>query len=259
MVRLSLRSFSQKWDIMASVVLGRSPVIAPPMSAIEAKFHRLQLEEEREKSLMCNYELKTKQDEKILARREQLINEGKELSELDEAISVMNSVLEDEWKRKADELEKKYKFTTESPANDGKSLERMLDRKLVLIVKQRFGDKKYSSPWILPQIKHKDGETLRQTAERCLGEISRQNLAVNIAGNAPFSVFTHRYPKGLAARTGSIGAKIFFYQANLAQNSTEFKANGEDISDFNWVTKEEFISSVPDKSYRKAARFAFLE
>lgn len=98
----------------------------------------------------------------MLARREQLLREGKELSELDEEIGVTNAVREDEWTRKAAVLEEKYQFSKIPEITDVKSVDRALDRQIVLIVKQKMGEKTYKSPWILPQIKHRQGETLRQ-------------------------------------------------------------------------------------------------
>lgn len=98
----------------------------------------------------------------MVARRAQLIADGKELSELDEEIGVTNAVREDDWKKAAEDLDKKFKFGEFPPKNELKSVERELQRKLVLIVKQKLGEKGYSSPWILPQMKHRDGETLRQ-------------------------------------------------------------------------------------------------
>ncbi|ULT97695.1 hypothetical protein L3Y34_005492 [Caenorhabditis briggsae] len=244
---------AQKWDIFASVILSRPPIIAPKMSEIEERFQKLQKQEEEEKSLLCNYELKTKQDLKMVARREQLLREGKELSELDEEIGVTNAQKEDDWSKAAADLDQKFKFganvLAENAAENLKSVDRALERKLVLIVKQKMGGgAEYSSPWILPQMKHREGETLRQTAERCIGELSGSaDLSVDISGNAPFGVFTHRYPKPIAQKTGASGAKIFFYTANLAPSTTttsssseSFSVNPEDVSDFQWVTREEF-------------------
>ncbi|ULT97696.1 hypothetical protein L3Y34_005492 [Caenorhabditis briggsae] len=242
------------------------------MSEIEERFQKLQKQEEEEKSLLCNYELKTKQDLKMVARREQLLREGKELSELDEEIGVTNAQKEDDWSKAAADLDQKFKFganvLAENAAENLKSVDRALERKLVLIVKQKMGGgAEYSSPWILPQMKHREGETLRQTAERCIGELSGSaDLSVDISGNAPFGVFTHRYPKPIAQKTGASGAKIFFYTANLAPSTTttsssseSFSVNPEDVSDFQWVTREEFWSTVPGTDYKKAARFGFLE
>ncbi|EGT44586.1 hypothetical protein CAEBREN_19624 [Caenorhabditis brenneri] len=254
---------SPKWEIFASVILARPPVVAPPMSEVESRFHRLQMQEEQEKSLLSNYELKTKQDEKMLARREQLLREGKELSELDEEIGVTNAVREDDWKKAADDLNAKWQFEKYSNPSKGaepRNVQRELDRKLVLIVKQKMGEKKYASPWIFPQMKNKEGETLRQTAERCIGELSgADHLSAAISGNAPLGVFTHRYPTPIAKKTGATGAKIFFYTANLSGSPQEFHVNPEETADFQWVTQEEFWKTVPGTDYKKAARFAFLE
>ena len=100
----------------------------------------------------------------MVARREQLIREGKELSELDEEIGVTNAQKEDDWKRISEELNQKYRFDSlkTGVAENERNLMREMERKLVLIVKQRMGNQKYETPWILPQIKHRDGETLRQ-------------------------------------------------------------------------------------------------
>ena len=43
--------------------------------------------------------------------------------------------------------------------NDLKSVQRKLDRKLVLVVKQKLGDKDY---WCLPQIRWSKGQSMRE-------------------------------------------------------------------------------------------------
>ncbi|KAK6022240.1 enoyl-CoA hydratase/isomerase family protein, partial [Ostertagia ostertagi] len=151
-----------KWDVMVSVALSRPQVIAAPMTEIEKRYHSLQMEEEQERSLMCDFELKSRHDEKLLAKRAELEREGKELSELDEQIGLTNSMIQDEWNRRGEQLVKNLKLDNprSREINDDRSLQRMLDRKLLLIVQQRFGNDNYKSPWILPQLKHESGETL---------------------------------------------------------------------------------------------------
>uniref|UniRef100_A0A0K0D4T2 MRP-L46 domain-containing protein n=1 Tax=Angiostrongylus cantonensis TaxID=6313 RepID=A0A0K0D4T2_ANGCA len=151
------------WDLMVSVALSRSQVLAPLMSDVERRFHNLQMEEEREKSLLCDFELKSIQDDKLIAKREELERSGKDLSELEEQIGVINATIEDGWSRKGEQLMAKLRICNDSArdVNDEHSLQRMLDRKLLLIVQQRFEQNGYKSPWILPQIKHVSGESLR--------------------------------------------------------------------------------------------------
>lgn len=52
------------------------------------------------------------------------------------------------------------------------SLERELDRKLVCMVRQRFDDPKYTSPWQLPQTNLVDEETLRDVGLQFLFVLS---------------------------------------------------------------------------------------
>ncbi|KAK6060234.1 hypothetical protein COOONC_02113 [Cooperia oncophora] len=125
----------------------------------------------------------------------------------------------------------------------------MLDRKLLLIVRQRFGQENYKSPWILPQLKHESGETLRETAERCLRQVA-DDIKASFYGNAPFAVFSHKYPKPLSAvRLEKDGAKIFFLNAVL-DSSSSFAPNKEEVADYKWVVREEFWSTVPCKKYK---------
>lgn len=51
------------------------------------------------------------------------------------------------------------RVTEADKTNDVKSLNRKLDKNLVLVVNQKVGDKKH---YLLPQGKIEDGETLRQ-------------------------------------------------------------------------------------------------
>ncbi|CAD6192784.1 unnamed protein product [Caenorhabditis auriculariae] len=234
-----------KWDIVASVILSRAPIVAPQMQEVERRFQTLQLEEEAEKSLLNDYELKSKNDQKMLERRAALEREGKELSELDEQIGLTNAVREDEWARAAQRFENQYKFSQIPQISDLRSVERQMDRKLVLIVKQTFGQKGYKSPWILPQIQHRSGETLRQTAERCIGEVSKNDLNFTIAGNAPIAVHSQKYPAPIQKKT--------------AQNTSDFAVSHEHVADFQWVTPDEFRSTVNDKRYKAAVSCALSE
>ena len=52
-----------------------------------------------------------------------------------------------------------FQFTEADKEKDQKSLDRMLDRHLLLVVRQKLGT---SSVWILPQGQRQEGETMRQ-------------------------------------------------------------------------------------------------
>ncbi len=118
--------------------------------------------------------------------------------------------------------------------NDAKSPERKLDRKLVLLVKQKLGDKQH---WILPQGARKDNETMRQVhyvnvneirnfehllsrykmnnlfkflqcAERSLSELCGNTFAVSFMGNAPCGFYKYKYPQKVRSSHGFVGAKV---------------------------------------------------
>lgn len=90
---------------------------------------------------------------------------------------------------------------------------------------------------------------------RVLEKINSQNWKLWIFKF--FSIF--RYPTPISQKTGARGAKIFFYTANLSTIPTEFQVNPDDVTDYQWVNREEFWKTVPGTEYKKAAKFAFLE
>ncbi|CAJ0930128.1 unnamed protein product, partial [Mesorhabditis belari] len=246
------------WDIVASVVLQRAPIIASPMSPIERRYQDMLLKVEKESSLLNDHELKSKKDQLLLAKKAELEASGKDLSELEGELEVTNLMKEQEWNARADRLVKNYKLNERNDGEkDEKSLQRLLDRQLVLVVRQKFGQKQYASPWKLPEIEHRQGETLRQTAERCLGEVVSGDLAVQIQGNAPVSIYTFRYPKPVAQKKNKNGAKIFFYNAVMSPKS-DFQVNKSEIADFGWLCAEEFNQRVTG-DYRKSVHTCFLE
>jgi len=53
----------KKWDLYSAVCLERHPVIIKPMHETELKFYNLLKQIEFENSLICNYELKKKEEE----------------------------------------------------------------------------------------------------------------------------------------------------------------------------------------------------
>lgn len=98
---------------------------------------------------------------RLLLKRRKLEDEGKNLSQLDEEIGVSAMQKEQEWAQFQETMQKQYNLGDLSTVqvDDPKSLRSKLDRKLVLLVQQKFDS--LTSPWILPQLKN-NGETLRQ-------------------------------------------------------------------------------------------------
>lgn len=103
----------------------------------------------------------------MIEKRKQLEAEGKDLSALDEQIGISSLQLSQEWLEKCKDLTQKYNLDAPiiQPEENFQSLTRKLDKKLFLLVRQRFPDApndEYVSPWTLPQFLNADGDSLRQ-------------------------------------------------------------------------------------------------
>lgn len=110
--------------------------------------------------------------------------------------------------------------------------------------------------WRLPQTELKEGETLRQTAERALQSFVKiPNTPVRILGNAPWGVYTVKYPSSVRKQTGYNGSKTFFYKAQLLSNdcSVDPKTN------YNWLGREELKECLEPEYLRSVEKFLIDE
>nr|XP_053647755.1 39S ribosomal protein L46, mitochondrial-like [Cherax quadricarinatus] len=139
------------------------------------------------------------------------------------------------------------KYCTESAddTSDLGSLNRSQERSLLLVVKQKLGS---SYEWSLPQTPWLPGETLRQTCERVVKERCGDSLKVKFLGNAPCGFYKYKYPKNVRAN-GFIGAKVFFYKAQVIDNNGAVNP-GEDIAEYQWLSQNE----LDDKFRRSYAK-----
>ena len=64
-------------------------------------------------------------------------------------------------------------FTEADKSNDLRSLERRLDAKLILLVKQKVGTQ---DTWIMPQGRHQPGESMRQVSISMCKRLKKQTL-----------------------------------------------------------------------------------
>ncbi|KAH7729450.1 adapter-related protein complex 1 sigma 1B subunit [Aphelenchoides avenae] len=229
------------------------------MTDLERRFAQVHSDIEHEKSFKSNFELQQEKDRKKLERRRKLEEEGKSLSELSDEMGITTDQLEDDWDRRWEATRAKYKFDQIPDVSDERALHRKLDRKLALIVRQNFPStgKDYASPWILPELKN-DGEPLRQTAERCLGNLFDDSVRVTVFGNAPLSCYPYTYPKALAERLDAYGKMIFVYQAQLHELYKSIKFNSGTVSDYRCrqgkLRLQKWYFAYPDKTKKKITR-----
>jgi hypothetical protein len=107
---------------------------------------------------------------RLIQKRKQLEAEGRDLSDLDEQLGISTHELLDQWNKREEEVTKMLDLYNEKQYARDKHLQSVMrntDRKLLLIVRQKFPDAlsgDYVSPWIVPQLKNELGETLRQVS-----------------------------------------------------------------------------------------------
>ncbi|KAJ0175468.1 hypothetical protein K1T71_008627 [Dendrolimus kikuchii] len=227
-------STKQAWDIVTGVCVERLPVVTPPLNEIQKKYNDLLYSMEIEKSLKSNHEIRREND-KIQA--ELLKNEA-----VDVDMDAVSKITAQDFEDASNEEYAKFNFasieTEADKKGDKTSPERMLQRHLVLVTPMKLGNAVKS---ILPQGLWKEGETLRQTAERIVKEQCGADLKVQFLSNAPCGFYKYKYPEEI---DGKVGAKVFFYYAN-------YKGGDVTKSKGNWLSRKEMIETLPEK-YRKS-------
>lgn len=266
----------KRWQIEIALVIYRLPKVAPRMSNIEKHFTQISEAIDHSTSYKCDFELKMDKDAMLLQKRKQLEEEGKDLSHLDEQLGISSYQLRDDWLQKADMISKRYFMANpirECNSENVKSFERILDQKMILVVRQRFQeayDKEYKSPWTLPQLPNKNNETLRQTTERCVKEILPRTYddesspySFILLGNAPIGHYVFKYSHAMSRRFNRDGSIIFFYPTQFIQkkkmDSSKVELNNEKIIEHRWCTSKEFEELLANKRYKRVIRNVFIE
>uniref|UniRef100_A0A914XB67 39S ribosomal protein L46, mitochondrial n=1 Tax=Plectus sambesii TaxID=2011161 RepID=A0A914XB67_9BILA len=243
----NLRPSNFRWRIYTGVILERFPIAAPPLSDVERQYKDVKSQMELENSFLNNFELRQLKEKATALKRAQLEAEGKNLDQLGETIGISTAELDYNWQKKADSFAPPDLSKIE--VDDEKSLKRKFDRKLVLVVRQRFGVPDYVSPWSLPYVAHRDGESLRQTVERSLASLVHPDLKATVTGNAPFVYYSRTFPTKTRAHANADGMKLFVYKAVLSP-PFNFKLTSDDVVDYKWVTHDELAKYLSPRKFR---------
>lgn len=236
--RIVTRCISNKpsWDIVTSVCVERLPIVTPPLNELQKKYKEMLYNIEIEKSLKSDHELRHENDK---VQAELLKNES-----VDVDMDAVSKITAQDFEDASTEEFAKFKFAaieTEADKKGNKSSpDRCLERHLVLLTKFKLGQEIKN---LLPQGPRKEGETLRQTAERILKEHCGTDLNVQFLSNAPCGFYKYKYPTEI---DGKVGAKVFFYYAN-------YKSGNVSKSEANWLTRKEMKDILPEK-YRKSVQ-----
>lgn len=227
-----------KWDLISAVCLERHPVITKPMTDLEKKFQESLNQIEFENSYKSDHELRAEMDEK---KKGAAVTDDTEV-----AVQQTAQEFEDACKEEYEKFQFAPRVTEADEKNITNSLERKLDKTLLLLVEQKRGN---TLLWLPPQKIRSDGETMRQAAEKALFETCGNDLAVSFYGNAPIGFYKYLYPR--AARSeGSDGAKVFFFLAKYLKGSLPEKVKHQ------WLDRTE-LEQVLVKETRKSM-FQFL-
>ncbi|XP_011176131.2 39S ribosomal protein L46, mitochondrial [Solenopsis invicta] len=229
---------TKKWDLYSAVCLERHPVIVQPMEEIELKFHNMLRKIEYEKSLKSNHELRKENEQK-----------KKPSSDMDDDtnVNILQTAqdIEESYQEELDNFKFAPTITKFDEQNITSSLKRKLDKNLMLLVQQKIGNSHY---WIPPQGIRKEGETMRQTAERVLQEACGAEIKVKFYGNAPIGFYKYKYPKKLCEQ-GIYGAKIFYFLAKHIDGDVTNNVK------YQWLDHDEVEKALPSGMQQSISQF----
>ncbi|XP_013775908.1 39S ribosomal protein L46, mitochondrial-like [Limulus polyphemus] len=238
-IELSIQRSLSQWHLVSAVALERKPVIIKEKSPFEKKYYGMLQQMELKQSLLSDHELRIKED----INRAERIKKGEiDESDLDASSKQTAQDFEDAATEELHKFQVASRVTDADIKGDQHSLERKLDAHLLLVVKQKLGN---DHRWVLPQCIRLEGETMRQAAERVLYETCGHNLKAIFLGNAPAGFYKYKYPKA-ARGNGILGAKVFFFKAQIRNGNVSQKAiqNNTDVEDFLWLTRQELTDKL---------------
>uniref|UniRef100_A0A061S2J6 Large subunit ribosomal protein L46, mitochondrial n=1 Tax=Tetraselmis sp. GSL018 TaxID=582737 RepID=A0A061S2J6_9CHLO len=191
--------------IISSLVVERLPIVTPEEEPWETEYREWQA--------------------RVRRRRKEL---PPELTEVDKGTAEDTGREEESWKPAS-------RTTEADTSGDVRTTWRRLDRRLFLLVKDRE-----TGEWGFPSTEHRDGETIRATAERNM-QLTVGDVKCYFVGNAPCAHF--RQPSGDTQ---------FFSKVQLLQWEAK-PASSTAAEDFVWVTREEVKEYISDEKLQALA------
>ncbi|XP_066094233.1 large ribosomal subunit protein mL46 isoform X2 [Saccopteryx bilineata] len=233
-----------QWRLLGAVCLQRPPVVSKSLTPLQEEMAALLKQIEIERSLYSDHELRALDEAQRLAKKKA----DPYHEEDNERNILLVQDLEDMWEQKFQQFKPGARVTDADKKNDRTSLNRKLDRNLVLLVKEKLGDE---DVWMLPQTEWQPGETLRRTAERTLATLSENNMEAKFLGNAPCGHYKFKFPQAVRTES-SLGAKVFFFKALLLTGDfSQAGKKGQHV----WVSKEELGDYLKPKYLAQVRRF----
>ncbi|XP_012294091.2 large ribosomal subunit protein mL46 [Aotus nancymaae] len=236
-------SSGSPWRLLGALCLQRPPLVSKPLTPLQEEMASLLQQIEIEKSLYSDHELRALDESKRLEKKKADLYD-----EEDEQDILLVQDLEDMWEQRFVQFKLGARITEADEKNDRTSLNRKLDRNLVLLVREKLGDE---DVWMLPQAEWQPGETLRGTAERTLATLSENNMEAKFLGNAPCGHYKFKFPQAMRTES-NLGAKVFFFKALLLTGDlSQAGKKGQHV----WVTKDELSDYLKPKYLAQVRRF----
>ncbi|XP_029164303.1 39S ribosomal protein L46, mitochondrial-like isoform X2 [Nylanderia fulva] len=228
---------TKKWDLYSAVCLERHPVIVQPMQDMEQKFYNLLKRIEYENSFKSDHELRVEKEEKLK-------NSSEDVEKRDILIQTAQD-FEDSSQEELNNFTFAPIITKFDEQNITSTLKWKLDKNLLLLIQQKVGNTYY---WIPPQGIRKEGETMRQTAERVLQDICGTEIKAKFYGNAPIGFYKYKYPKKFNEQ-GIYGAKIFYFLAKYIDGNVVSNVK------YQWLDDTEFKKVLPLGMQKSISQF----
>jgi large subunit ribosomal protein L46 len=147
-----------------------------------------------------------------------------------------------EGKTDIEAIEKPMPRVTEADLkNDVKSLNRMLQRTLYLLVRNKEGR------WAFPADRVVAKESLHGAAERILMDAGGINMNTWLIGRVPIGHHQLDFTPQTAKNPNELGLKTFFMRARIMAGQFNLADNKLGLSDFKWLAKEEVEKEVGRK------------
>lgn len=234
------------WRLHGAVCLQRTAVVSKQKTPLEKEVTQLMWQIELEKSLYCDHEIRLLQDSDRLRRKQ---DDDYETDDEDTGQDIVTAQdIEDLWEQKLKQFKLAEIVTEADKKNDRTSLNRKLDDCLILLVKEKVGNEDL---WLLPQVEWQLGETMRQTAERALSDVSGNGIKAVFLGNAPCGFYKYKYPKDRRTDS-STGAKVFFFKAVLLNGDLNKSKKNEE---YVWVSRNELKDYLKSEYLSQVNRF----
>jgi len=242
---------AQSWDLLSAVCLERVPKLSQSFDDTEQTYVNMLNVQELENSVLSDHEIRQNKDKEILKKQGQDEDQGQNK---EFALRRLAKDDEDVWNDQLASFELSSRTTPADEANDRRSLQRKLDSKLILLVKQKFGQ---NGTWCLPQGRRNGEESMREVAERVLRETCGEGISTTFMGNAPVSLHKYKYSAAVQKQTGAEGGKLFIFKSQIQEGQVQ--KNADLVDDYVWVTKAELADYLTNGRYKRRLDRCILE